>query len=512
MAKIAAVFLISLGLSALAFGQGGKSGNSSPSTPSNGSSPSNSGGPAGAPGGGGGSFSIEAEILAYKALESDSEAIACDVAGFLITPARKISPNGPNEKPQGKSKGATFTPLTASCAGTSVDGSTSKGVVLLSASGTTLANFQAWRMNMALMKQLRIRAAAYQCPKTQPDKTLTVPILDAATEAVALVQSVLGLFANSESAAGVQGTIQDQALMDGVARHLRGLKVPVLMPDTYAPYALGGLDFKNSPFLSSLGNLMVCRVCLQALLRDPDLQVTKTDLDNLTAQRKTLSDQLEADQKEVKAGKLKGKDLEEKQTEIATLNGKIQATDDNIKKATAVLAQVNDINGLIASIDSFIGSLTGGTSPSPSGGPQGAKPDATAGNPQQNSPAPASGGVPPIATVLAADGLAQEIGVQEDGSVSSDSIWQHTLLLKALESGGSLITHSNIFGSKTFFTGGAVATYALFTMKGHLSCSGNVFDYGGYFRAKDFNSVFRNPDIDPTRQLVLLRGGCSTTE
>jgi hypothetical protein len=157
-------------------------------------------------------------------------------------------------------------------------------------------------MNMALMKQLRIRAAAYQCPKTQPDKTLSVPILDAATEAVALIQSVLGLFANSESVAGVQGTIQDQALMDGVARHLRGLKVPVLMPDTYAPYTLGGLDFKNSPFLSSLGNLMVCRVCLQALLRDPDLQVTKTDLDNLTAQRKTLSDQLEADQKEVKAG------------------------------------------------------------------------------------------------------------------------------------------------------------------------------------------------------------------
>lgn len=94
--------------------------------------------------------------------------------------------------------------------------------------------------------------------------------------------------------------------MDGVARQLRGLNVPVLMPDTYAPYSLGGLDFKNSPFLVSLGNLIVCRLCLQSLLRDPSLQVSKTDLDNLTAQRKTLSDQLDADQKQVDSGKLTG--------------------------------------------------------------------------------------------------------------------------------------------------------------------------------------------------------------
>jgi hypothetical protein len=151
MAKIAAVLLLSFGLSALAFGQGGKggsnqggkSGGSSPSAPSNGSSPSNSGGPpaAGAPAGGGGGFSIEAEILAYKALQSDSEAIACDVAGFLVDSATKISPNGPNARTKDKSKGAT--PQTASCAGSSVSGSTAKGVVLLSASGTTLANFQA---------------------------------------------------------------------------------------------------------------------------------------------------------------------------------------------------------------------------------------------------------------------------------------------------------------------------------------------------------------------------------
>jgi hypothetical protein len=81
--------------------------------------------------------------------------------------------------------------------------------------------------------------------------------------------------------------------------------------------------------------------------------------------------------------------------------------------------------------------------------------------------------------------------------------------LRPLESGGSLITHKNIFGSKVYFSGGAVATYALYTLNGRLSCSGNVYDYGGYFRAKDVAHLFRNADIDPTKQLLFLRGGCS---
>lgn len=560
MLKMAAILLLAFGISASAVAQSNKGGNTSQTSPS-GSSPSPSGpsgpsSPSGnAPGGGGqgSSFSIEAEILGYKSLESDSEVIACDVAGFLMMPQVKgISPNGStpaatncaglttslthgqitagkivsaqasrkqetNGTDSVELRNATISDATVTNVG--VSGTQPSGVVILSSAGTTLANFQVWRLNMALMYQLKTRASAYQCPKKQADGTLGVPALDAATEAVALVQSTLGLFASNGSASSVQGTIQDQALMDAVARQLRGLNVPVLMPDTYSPYTLWGLDFKNSPFLASLGNLMVCRLCLQSLLRGPDLQVSKTDLDNLTAQRKTLADQLDADQKAVNSGKLNGKDLDNKQTEIGTLKEQIATVDGNIKKTTAALAQINDITSLIATIDSFVGSLTGNNA-SPGGGNTqnngpGSSPQSPSGpgnSPQSNSPGPSSGGVPPIVTVLAADGLAQEIGVQEDGTLNADSIWQHVLVLKALESGGSLITHSNIFGNKVFFTGGAVATYALFTIKGHLSCSGNVFDYGGYLRAEKFNEAFRSPDIDPTRQLVLLRGGCSLPE
>lgn len=59
-----------------------------------------------------------------------------------------------------------------------------------------------------------------------------------------------------------------------------------------------------------------------------------------------------------------------------------------------------------------------------------------------------------------------------------DSDWR-VLAVKALESGGALITTANIFGSKVHFSGGAIATYALFGLEGSLECSGNVFDYGG---------------------------------
>ncbi len=82
--------------------------------------------------------------------------------------------------------------------------------------------------------------------------------------------------------------------------------------------------------------------------------------------------------------------------------------------------------------------------------------------------APNSAAPPPIATVLAADGLARAIGVKPDGSGPVEE-W-HVLWLKALESGGSVITKSNLLGSKVFFSGGAVATYALFSLDGKVTC------------------------------------------
>ena len=92
------------------------------------------------------------------------------------------------------------------------------------------------------------------------------------------------------------------------------------------------------------------------------------------------------------------------------------------------------------------------------------------------------------------------------GSPAVFPTWR-LLALKALESGGSLVNEANIFGTRVHFSGGAVATYSLFSLdRGRVLCSGDFFDYGGYIRAKDFAKKFTN-DIDPTRHLIYKRPG-----
>jgi hypothetical protein len=554
-------FLMVLGFVLLAptcFSQGSKGGGSSSQSggqqSSSQSAGSNSpgGGQSGNQGGGtGGGFSIEAEILAYKSLQSDSEAIACDIAGFLFEPETTgFSPNGASPPTftsacasssspgrigggtvtkgkvadatvqDGKQDGATLSGATltgatikeATITGASPATPLPKGVIILSSSGTTMSNFQVWRMDMAIMTQLEMRAADFKCPSKAAEETMSVAGLDVAQQAVTLVQGVIGLFASNESAAGVTGTIQDQALVDSVGRQLRNLNVSVLMPDTYGPFTFTGIDYQSSPFFQNFALLFRCRICLQAFLKDPANQVSQEDLDaDKTALKANLEKQ-QADQK------LSGKELEAKLSEIADLKAKAEELKESIKEKTQKQGRMNDAAGLLASIDAFISSLAG-TGASPSGS------DATKSQSQTQSqtqtkadtgtpsaPSSPSNSSPPIAAVLAADGLARELGMKADGSLGEGSIWKHVLLLKALESGGSLITHSNIWGSKVFFSGGAVATYALFTLNGRLSCSGNVFDYGGYIRAQDFNKSFREPNIDPKNHLIFVRGGCASPD
>jgi len=496
-------------------GGGGGTGSQSGSQQSSQNSTSGGGGGGGQGGnqgsGSGGGFSIEAEILAYKALQSDSEAVACDIAGFLDQPeGGEMKPNGSGFKSPGKKEEVnTFDKACVNKAGDKAAALTKpQGVIILSSAGTTLANFQIWRMDMAAMTQLEAKATDYNCPSKEAEKTLSFAGLDIAQQAVTLIQSTLGLFASNESVTGVPGTIQDQAFTDSVARQLRSLGVSVLMPDTYGPFTLSGIDYEKSPFFNNFALLVRCRVCLQARLKEPANQVNKQELDDQTAELKSDQEKLAADQKAVNGGTLSDKELNAKMTEIATLKQKIDELKQQIKAKSDTQSKANDIAGLMTSIDSFINGLTG--SGNSSAGNQGQTQGQTQGT--QGSGSSGGNASPPIAAVLAADGLAREIGVKSDGKVTAGSIWQHVLWLKALESGGSLMTHSNIFGSKVFFSGGAVATYALFSLNGRLSCSGNVYDYGGYIRAKDFSSTFRNPDIDPRKHLVFLRGGCQVPD
>jgi hypothetical protein len=114
-----------------------------------------------------------------------------------------------------------------------------------------------------------------------------------------------------------------------------------------------------------------------------------------------------------------------------------------------------------------------------------------------------------IAAVLFADGLAQALGVDPaTGKISENGMTQHILLLKALESGGSVSKYSNVLGTKVRFSGGFVGTYALFTTAGDLECSGNVYDFGGSIKAKNFQRDMRKYKPDPAKQMTFQRGRC----
>jgi hypothetical protein len=368
-------------------------------------------------------FAIETEIVAYKSLQSDSEAIACDIAGFLFSPqSHALAPNGPNASSKG---GANPPQPVAGACGTAPPGSPT-GVVIFSSGGSTLTNFQAWRADMVAIRALQAQANA-DCPAQASTGVRTLGIPGASIPTPSDIEGLVALFATNESEVGTTGNIQDQALSDGVARQLRALNIPVLLPDSFAPFSLGGTDSTKSPLLKSLADLFDSRTRLKSC-----------------ADRET----------------------------------------DQSKKAEEA--------SIISGIDSFLtDAITA---------PAGATPPAS----------------PPIAAALTADGFAQAIGYSVDGTFSGESIWKHVLLVNALESGGSQLSQGNLFGSKVHFSGGAVATYALFTLdsasNGRLTCSGNVYDYGGYLRPKDLAKQFIKPDLDPRHQLIFLRGGCASPE
>jgi hypothetical protein len=501
----------------------------------------------GDPSGGKADFSIEAEMLAYKALQSDSEAIACDIASYLSPANNQIgglpNPENPNKRASddsdhyrriGDRKWTTFESAKDACenvARGSAPASGTPGVVIVSSADTTLANFQLWRMNMAIIKELEVSASAgFNCPPKSGEGE-GVPVIGAAAEAadqvVTLTRDFLGLFASNESISNVTGTIQDQALMDAVARQLRGLNIRVLSPGTYSSFVLGGIDYRKSPFLSNLLVLLKDRACLQGQQTED-----AKSLASLQKSAKEKQQKIDADKKEIEGGKLRGDSLKEKQNELDALT-KALADEKTQNNAKSLQAKVSDRESLISSIDAYLATLNG-TQPSSQTNAQkdvstgnktstddGAVSDNSTGNGSTNvkpkttnngpnSIVPSNNTPRPIASILAADGLARGIGVDADGDLKISG-W-HLLWLKALESGGGVLTKSNIFGTKLYFSGGAISTYELFQLDGQLSCSGNLFDYDGYVRDKKFPQEFRKPNIDPRDQLIFYRGRCATPE
>jgi hypothetical protein len=382
-------------------------------------------------------FSIETEMLTYRALESNGEAIACDVAAYLY-----------GTRPDFKSAAS------GSICNVGSGSPSNIGVVVLPFDHTVFSDFAIWRSDMQTMAEFEARganaceakpaASADQSGKPQgisgrgltaSTATAVGGVAGAMTPAGAMLstgQGILGLFAKSQAAEPVGGTIEDQAFMDNVARELRSVNLNVIMPDVYTPYTLTSIDSAHSPFVIALDKLFHLRDCLAASksTSDPDVK----------------------------------------------------------------------------NIDDFLASLAA----APAAPAKPATTPATT-TTAATTPTTASASTSPsrLESALNADGLALRLGADPLTGTIPATAPQHLLMVKALESGGSVNHNSNIFGTKMSYSGGSVGTYSLFNLSGQLECSGNVYDYAGPIASKDFQKHLQDFKPNPGDQVIFQRGACT---
>ncbi len=408
-------------------------------------------------------FSIETEMLTYRALESNGEAIACDVAAYLYGTKTDF-----RDLPNGK------------ICNVGSNGPSSIGVIVLPFDRSVFADFQIWRSDMQSMAEFEVRGAdackatpppAQTSTTGQPERPqgrgLTASTTTAATTTAAVGgvmgaltpagamlttgAGVLSLFAKNQDSSPVGGTIEDQAFMDNVSRELRTVNIDVLMPSVYSPFGLSSVDSARSPFVNALDKLLHTRDCLVASKGANDADV---------------------------------KNIEEF---LNVLSG---------TTTTAKSAAPTSASGSGSGSGSSSGSGSGGS------GAAGASGSAAA------AAQPAAPSQSHLTAVLSADGLARRLGADPDTGKIPDNAPQHLLLVKALESGGSVNRSNSIFGTKMSYSGGSVGTYALFGLNGDLECSGNVYDYAGYLPVKDFQKKLRAYKPDPSSQVIFQRGAC----
>lgn len=178
-------------------------------------------------------FAIESEMFTYSAMDAEATVVACNIAQNLGAADQKCAP-----------KGAM---------------SNASGVVMIGGDSDVLAEFQLWRGDISTMDILAGRANRY-CPKAgQRGLLSTVMGLFPESQALGIAKA---LFTTTTVKTPVEGNILDQTMMNDIAGHLRGLGVPVVIPDTYDPHSLVTINEARSPFLAKFLTLETARACL----------------------------------------------------------------------------------------------------------------------------------------------------------------------------------------------------------------------------------------------------------
>ena len=178
-------------------------------------------------------FSIETEMFTYGAMDAEATVLACNIAQNLGAVDQKCA-----------SKGAM---------------GNAPGVVVVGGDSSVMDEFQLWRSDISTMDILTARANHY-CPKAgQRGLLSTVMGLFPESQALGLAKA---LFTTTTVKTPVQGNILDQTMMNDIAGHLRGLGVPVVIPDMYTPHSMVTINETRSPFLAKFLALETTRACL----------------------------------------------------------------------------------------------------------------------------------------------------------------------------------------------------------------------------------------------------------
>jgi len=210
-------------------------------------------------------FSIESEMITYRALESNSDAIACEIASVLGGVLRHFTQLSPGSR----------------CDVTV--GTPEIKVLILPFDNEVISDFAMWRSDMQTMDEMVVRASTLVkitdgvCSivgetqgsgKNAESQRGGTPggagLVAELSPQVAVVSSILGLLGSDYSSSPVGGTIEDQAFMDDVSRDLRILHVNVLSPSVYGPGALMPLNAKTSPYLIERNKLLEFHDCLSS--------------------------------------------------------------------------------------------------------------------------------------------------------------------------------------------------------------------------------------------------------
>jgi len=526
VAVILVVALVVLLVPALAQGSAGMGGGNNGGNSSGGgngpNSPSNNQGsqqPAGnnqgasAPGitgGGSGSMAIESVLFAYKALGEDARNISDAVSGRV------------------------------------------NGKIVVVATPADFASFLQWRTTMyqAALLDKRANSAIAAMRSGIPSsfgnvpknaQTLggpTGPFLGSPSDVQTLIQTLASIFAVNESVSASYGSLTSTPLTNLLAAKVQKAGAKVYVPAVYPPNLFQNDGLENTFIGQRLDKLEQDRQDAVAAAQEyaQALNQANTILSGsaslYTQQQKTDASNFKqnyASVSQLRAAELSSAIAAIDNFESTLLTGQPAASSTQAN-GQGQQQQTNPANGPQAAPNAAApgaGTPTAGPAQKPTppvGAPASPNPtspnttgQAAAPGPNQgqgngntsgpNGPSPATPTYPstagtPLQQMLASDLLARQIwgGKEPDEAAQNEDIV--ILVVQTLESGGEQMTKSNLFmGSRVYFNGGAVATFALYGIDGVLQCGGFAYAYGGYSKDDDFGDALKRQKLNPTGEI-----------